>query len=71
VIEIETLKDGSRGGGVVSLQALLSAKLGANLACDGCWSPSVEDAVNRFQEANSLPVTGEVDVTTWQTLLSC
>jgi len=61
-------KVGSKGDLVVwAQQHLLGA--GQTVGVDGQFGAGTADAVRAFQTANSLPVTGEVDASTWPALL--
>lgn len=57
-----TLKKGSRGAYVVTLQKKL------NLQADGIFGPLTEEAVKEFQKANGLTVDGIVGTNTWNKL---
>lgn len=57
-----TLKKGSRGAQVVTLQRKL------NLQADGIFGPLTEEAVKEFQKANGLTVDGIVGTNTWNKL---
>lgn len=57
-----TLKKGSRGADVVTLQKKL------NLQADGIFGPLTEEAVKEFQKENSLTVDGIVGTNTWAKL---
>jgi len=68
-----TLEEGDRGAGVRELQYLLSfvgnfVGTVPVIAVDGVFGPSTRAAVEAFQEAYNLPVTGVVDTRTWNTL---
>lgn len=63
---MNTIKKGSRGEAVKTLQKIL------NLNVDGIFGPLTEEAVKEFQKANKLTVDGIVGVNTWNKLLgSC
>jgi peptidoglycan hydrolase-like protein with peptidoglycan-binding domain len=57
------LRFGDRGNRVVELQRQLR-RLGYPIQVDGVFGNETEDAVRRFQQANSLPVTGVADART-------
>jgi peptidoglycan hydrolase-like protein with peptidoglycan-binding domain len=62
------LSQGALGDLVVWAQEhLVSA--GERLAIDGAFGPKTEAAVQAFQTAHGLPVTGVIDTTTWDALL--
>ena len=67
---VETLQIGSTGVGVSILQyylsyiALFVGTVG-NVAIDGSFGPSTEEAVKDFQRTYGLPVNGVVDEVTW------
>ena len=68
-----SLSEGDSGSDVINVQYLLSY-LSAffnflpSIAVDGLYGPSTAAAVRAFQEAYALPVTGEVDLPTWDAL---
>lgn len=64
----QTLKIGSRGEVVGSLQKALNDILGTRLAVDGAFGKGTADAVKTFQVARGLPATGEADAATLQRL---
>jgi hypothetical protein len=45
-------------------------KAGEPVQVDGSYGPATQAAVEQFQAAHGLPVTGLVDVATWQALLA-
>lgn len=59
---MNTLKLGSRGSDVITLQKKL------NLQADGIFGPLTEEAVKEFQKANGLSVDGIVGAKTWAKL---
>ena len=61
------LKIGDSGAPVVALRAKL-ARPGEELMLTGAFDEQVEDAVKEFQQAEGLPVTGQVDNATWEKL---
>jgi peptidoglycan hydrolase-like protein with peptidoglycan-binding domain len=58
-----TLRQGSRGAAVRSLQRALGG-----LAVDGAYGPRTTAAVKSFQRGHQLPVTGVVDARLWRAL---
>ncbi|MFD0556988.1 peptidoglycan hydrolase-like protein with peptidoglycan-binding domain [Stackebrandtia endophytica] len=63
-----TLKSGSSGVAVVTLQHFLNAN-NAGLAADGQFGPATNTAVRNFQSAKGLSVDGVVGPQTWSALL--
>lgn len=59
---MDTLKLGSRGTDVITLQKKL------NLHQDGIFGPLTEEAVKEFQKSNGLTVDGIVGAKTWAKL---
>jgi microsomal dipeptidase-like Zn-dependent dipeptidase/D-alanyl-D-alanine carboxypeptidase len=61
---------GSDGDLVEALQRTLNARIRPSLGIgvDGDFGPETESAVKKFQEQQSLPVTGVVDADTWKAL---
>lgn len=64
-----TLKYGSQGGEVKTLQQMLN-KNGANLTVDGIFGKNTQNAVMNYQKNNGLAVDGIAGKNTWGTLLS-
>ncbi|MEA2458913.1 MAG: hypothetical protein QOC95_1885 [Thermoleophilaceae bacterium] len=64
-----TLKRGARGDMVVWAQQHLLAA-GQTVAVTGKFDGPTKTAVRRYQLASFLPVTGALDVATWQSLLA-
>jgi len=66
----QVLAEGSGGWLVEALQRTLNDRLDPSpeLSVDGDFGPVTEGAVERFQEARELPVTGVVDEATWAAL---
>ena len=60
-------KAGATGWTVSQLQAALD-RGGAKLAIDGGYGPATVAAVQAWQSAHKLPVTGTTDLATWLTL---
>jgi peptidoglycan hydrolase-like protein with peptidoglycan-binding domain len=63
-----TLQNGSSGRDVVTAQYLLRAR-GQTLSVDGDFGNGTKTAVQNFQRANSLSVTGTVNADTWEKLI--
>ena len=61
---METIKKGSRGDAVKTLQNCLGLK------ADGIFGKCTEEAVKSFQEANKLVPDGIVSTKTWEKLLA-
>jgi hypothetical protein len=59
---------GARGEIVKRIQQALAANGVEMQATDGVYGRETSQAVGAFQHAKSLPVTGDVDETTWQLL---
>ena len=70
----QSLSIGSTEEGVRELQYLLRAVSGfvdtiPEIAVDGIFGPRTDEAVRAFQQTYGIPVTGIVDVQTWETLV--
>lgn len=63
-----TLRSGSRGGEVKTLQTMLNAVSGAGLAVDGGFGAKTLAAVKSFQRSRGLAVDGVVGTKTWAAL---
>ncbi len=63
-----TLQNGSSGRDVVSAQYLLRAR-GQNINADGQFGNGTKTAVQNFQSANALSVTGIINADTWEKLI--
>lgn len=61
---MKTLKKGSKGPDVKSMQQLLK-KLGYTIATDGIFGNDTEKVVIRFQKVNNLAADGIVGANTW------
>lgn len=59
---------GDTGQRVKLVQELISLEQ-TSIACDGDFGPATERAVERYQSAKVLPVTGVVDQVTWNALI--
>ena len=60
---------GARGVNVENLQERL-VELGFNVNIDGVYTYATASAVRKFQAKYDLPVTGEVDYKTWETVIN-
>ena len=72
VLELPVLSRGVQGSCVVGLQRILHGMgypIGNKNPLDGNFGPKVESAVRMFQQEHDLPVTGQVDESTWKKLL--
>jgi len=63
-----TLRRGSQGDAVETLQAMLNAKYGYNLEIDGNFGSKTEVAVKDFQKKHGLTADGVVGAKTWKAL---
>jgi hypothetical protein len=61
------LQPGASGWSVTQLQEALN-RHGAQLTVDGGYGPATQSAVQAWQQAHNLPVTGVVTLKTWLTL---
>ena len=61
------LTEGANGPTVASVQAKLRAVM-PGIWVDGIYGPQTASAVRAFQRAHGLPVSGQVDATTWSAL---
>ena len=66
--DFATVKNGDKGDLILWAQEHLSAA-GYPTDVDGAFGGKTEEAVKAFQQANGLPVTGQVDTATWRKLL--
>lgn len=64
-----TLKQGSRGESVKTLQRLLNSRNNAKLQVDGAFGPITKAKVRAWQKKAGIPVTGVVNYQTWRSLL--
>ncbi|GHO92042.1 hypothetical protein KSF_020900 [Reticulibacter mediterranei] len=67
----QTVREGSTGEAVVTLQVELSWIFGYNVRADGRFDTRTDAAVRDFQSKHALPVTGIVDPITWHALGEC
>ncbi|MCD7734526.1 MAG: peptidoglycan-binding protein [Clostridiales bacterium] len=70
VSTLSTIKKGSSGAQVKSLQSLLNGKAGAGLSVDGDCGNKTVAAVKAYQTAQGLAVDGVAGVNTWTSLLT-
>lgn len=63
-----TVRKGSTGADVRTLQTMLNAVSNAGLTVDGIFGSGTETAVKNFQKANGLTVDGIVGAKTWAAL---
>jgi len=69
LIQLEVLRKGSAGPQPYAVQTLLNGFIDAGVAVDGDYGSQTEQAVEQYQKARGLPVTGKVDSATWTQLL--
>lgn len=67
IVTLPTLRKGSKGDAVVSLQEMLN-RSGAGLKVDGIFGTKTRQAVRVFQNVKSITVDGVVGPVTWATL---
>jgi Putative peptidoglycan binding domain/N-acetylmuramoyl-L-alanine amidase len=67
-VNVPVLKQGSRGGAVRSLQALLVEKASKTIATDGIFGPATDAAVRQHQKFLGMKVDGIVGQNTWGSL---
>lgn len=65
-----TLKSGSKGNTVITLQSLLNAKFSAGLEVDGSFGPLTEQALMRWQHDHGLEVDGVCGKKSWTELIN-
>ena len=70
VSTLSTIKSGSVGAQVTSLQLLLNGKDNAGLTVDGICGTKTAAAIKTYQQAKSLTVDGIAGVNTWTSLLT-
>ncbi len=63
-----TVRKGSKGSDVRTLQTMLNSVDNAGLAVDGIFGSGTQAAVKKFQKANGLSVDGIVGAKTWGAL---
>lgn len=71
-VKVETIRKGSKGGAVLSLQLLLIHKYAISCGIYGAdaeFGPGTDKAVRQFQTAKGLEVDGIVGANTWAALL--
>lgn len=66
---LSTVKNGSKGAQVKSVQILLNGKIGAGLSADGIAGSKTVAAIKAFQKANGLSADGICGKNTWSKLL--
>ena len=67
---LSTIKSGSTGAQVKSLQALLNGKAGTDLAVDGIAGAKTVAAIKSYQKAKGLAVDGIAGIKTWTAILT-
>lgn len=70
MIELNVLKNGSKGPQVKNLQRLLNARGYSCGSVDGSFGPKTEAAVKKFQKAKKLDDDGSCGPLTWTALLT-
>ena len=70
VSTLSTIKSGSTGAQVKSLQILLNGKNNAGLSADGICGTKTVAAIKAYQQAKSLSVNGIAGINTWTSLLT-
>lgn len=70
VADLDTIKNGSKGAQVESLQALLNVKNNAGIKIDGKAGSKTEKAIRSYQTAKGLTVDGECGKATWKKILT-
>lgn len=68
-VTLNVLKYGDNGMNVRKIQALLDAS-GFSIPINGDFDTATKNAIESFQRAKSIPVTGKVDSKTYEALLS-
>ena len=68
VLPFSTLMNGSKGENVRELQEMLKTLGYHDGSCDGDYGGKTQRSVEAFQTAYGLPVTGQVDEATWNTI---
>jgi hypothetical protein len=68
-VQVDVLRQGSRGPEVRAVQVLLNAYISAGLVPDGVFGPLTDRAVRRFQAVHGLAVDGIVGPQTWSKLI--
>lgn len=68
-VNLDVLKNGSKGESVKALQILLNGHGYSCGSVDGSFGPKTVAAVKKFQAAKKLPVDGSVGEQTWTALL--
>ena len=70
IVPTRTLREGSSGDDVKSVQSRLKALGYYTGKISGRYLPATQEAIRLFQTANALPITGEADVQTLERLFS-
>lgn len=70
VADLDTIKNGSKGAQVESLQALLNVKDNAGIKIDGKAGSKTERAIRNYQGAKGLTVDGQCGKATWERILT-
>lgn len=65
---METIKNGSKGDAVKTLQQTLNKLMNSGLSVDGIFGAKTEQVVKTFQSQNNLVVDGIVGPKTWEKL---
>lgn len=67
--DMDTIRRGSKGAQVRTLQRLLNAIVGEKLEVDGDFGPATETAVKAYQTTRKLEVDGICGANTWKKIL--
>ncbi|MED4061692.1 peptidoglycan-binding domain-containing protein [Priestia megaterium] len=69
-ITTKSLKKGTKGAEVKTLQLLLNGKSNAGITVDGDFGSKTDAAVRNYQKSKGLGVDGEVGSKTWDALIN-
>lgn len=69
-VELPTIRSGSIGPAVLSLQILLNAKAGANLQLDSEYGPKTAAAIAAYQKSKGLTADSICGRDTWTSILN-